>query len=220
MQSSRRGEKPMGTQKRRNGVQRRVGDVTSEEFCDAVREDQKADLIDGVIYMASPENTDANDLHGWLVAVLRPFVRRRKLGRVFSSRVAIRLDGQNAPEPDILVVRTEHLDRVQRGCITGPCDLAVAIVSPDSVERDYEKKRQLYERFKVPEYWIIDEHEQVVKFLRLGARGKYREVRPREGEYQSEALPGFWLRPEWLWQDPLPDELDILQQILSRKPPG
>src|SRR4051812_27287138 len=110
----------------------RTGPHTFDDFCEMVREDQKADLIDGVIYMASPENTDANDLHGWLVAVMRPYARRRKLGRIYSSRVAVRLDGQNAPEPDILFVRTENLGRVQRGRIAGPCDLAVEIVSPDS----------------------------------------------------------------------------------------
>ncbi len=194
----------------------RAGPYTFDDFCEMVREDQKADLINGMIYMASPENTDANDLHGWLVAVLRPYVRRRKLGRIYSSRVAVRLDPQNAPEPDILFVRTAHLQRVQRGRIVGPCDLAIEIVSPESVERDYEWKRALYEQFEIPEYWIFDEHEQTARFLRLGPRNKYREVRPRRGEYQSEILTGFWFRPEWLWQDPLPDELDTVQQILSR----
>src|SRR6516225_10140221 len=37
-----------------------------EEFCSVVPDGQKADLIDGVIYMASPDNTDAADLFGWL----------------------------------------------------------------------------------------------------------------------------------------------------------
>ena len=44
----------------------RTGPYTYDDFCQLVREDQKADLIDGVIYMASPENTDPNDLFVWL----------------------------------------------------------------------------------------------------------------------------------------------------------
>jgi len=44
----------------------RTGPYTFDDFCEMVREDQKADLIDGVIYMASPENTEANDLFVWL----------------------------------------------------------------------------------------------------------------------------------------------------------
>lgn len=27
---------------------------------------------------------------------------------------------------------------------------------------------------------------------------------------------GFFLRPEWLWQEPLPDNFEILEQMLSR----
>ena len=66
----------------------RSGPITFEDFCAIIREDQKADLVDGVIYMASPENTEGNDLEGWLYAVMRIFARKRKLGRVFVSRVA------------------------------------------------------------------------------------------------------------------------------------
>src|SRR5262245_60441127 len=124
---------------RRTTPSPRTGPYTYDDFCQLVREDQKADLIDGVIYMASPENIDANDLQGWLVAVLRPYVRRRKLGRIYSSRVAVRLSDKNAPEPDLVFVRTEHVDRLRRGGVFGACDLAVEIVSPESVERDYEK---------------------------------------------------------------------------------
>ncbi len=65
---------------------------TFEEFCVLVREDQKADLIDGVIYMASPENIEANDLFGWLFTVMSIYAEEKNLGRVFGSRVAFRLD--------------------------------------------------------------------------------------------------------------------------------
>src|SRR5437764_12783389 len=156
---------------------RRTGEVTFEQFCEEVREDQKADLIDGVIYMPSPENLDANDLHGWLVAILRPYVRKKDLGNIYSSRVAMRLDVQHGPEPDVLFVRKDRLHLAQRTHIVGRADLAIEIVSPDSVERDYYDKRELYEQFQIPEYWIIDEHEQTALFLRLNARGRYREVR-------------------------------------------
>ena len=34
-----------------------------------------------------------------------------------------------------------------------------------------------------------------------------------EGHYHSRVLPGFWLDPNWLWQDPLPDP-DALKPII------
>jgi Uma2 family endonuclease len=189
---------------------------TFEDFCFLVKEDQKADLIDGVIYMASPDNTDANELFMWLGGLLDLYVEENDLGKVYGSRVAFRLDDYNGPEPDIAFVRKDRLNRVARGHVKGGPDLAVEIVSPDSVQRDYEKKRKLYERAKVREYWIVDELEQRVTLLRLGPGGKYREVRPRKGELHSQAVPGFWIRTAWLWQQPRPKRVAVLKEMLER----
>jgi Uma2 family endonuclease len=173
-----------------------VGPYTFEDSCTLVREDQKADLIDGVIYMASPENTDAKELFMWVGGLIDLFVEVQELGKVFGSRVALRLDDRNGPEPDICFVRKDRLHLVKRGHIKGPADLAVEIVSPDSSVRDYQLKLRLYQEAGVPEYWISDEIEQKVTMFHLGRNGKYREVRPRKGELHSRVLTGFWIRSE------------------------
>jgi Uma2 family endonuclease len=193
----------------------RSGVFTYDDFSALVREDEKADLIDGVIYVASPENVDANKLFLWLITIIHLYVRKKKLGEVFGSRVACRLNDTNAPEPDIVFVSTKHQDRIRRGGVEGPPDLAIEIVSPDSVELDYDKKRRQYQRFKIPEYWIVDEEERRIILLRLNSQGRYREVPVRKGALHSQALKGFRLNPDWLWQDPRPDELEVLQQLLG-----
>jgi Uma2 family endonuclease len=193
----------------------RTGAVTFDEFCFLVKDGQKADLIDGVIYMASPENTDANDLFLWLARLLGDFVDLKDLGKVYGSRVAFRLAERQSPEPDLAVVLKEHLHLVRRGYVDGPPDLAVEVVSPESIDRDYEQKRKQYQDAGVLEYWVVDELEQKVTLLQLDAHSKYREARPRKGVLFSRALPGFWLRPEWLWQQPLPKKNDALAQIMA-----
>jgi Uma2 family endonuclease len=192
------------------------GPHTYEDFCVLVSEDQKADLIDGVIYMASPENPAANEMFVWLITLMDLFAEEYDLGRIYGSRVATRFSEKTAPEPDIVFVSKKHLHRVTRGGVEGAPDIAVEIVSPDSIDRDYNLKRQKYETAGVPEYWIIDEIEETVTLLRLGADGKYREVRPRSGEYHSAVLTGFWLRPEWLFHPPRPRKLEAFRMILDR----
>ena len=61
---------------------------TFDDFCSLVEDGEKADLIDGVIYMASPDNTDASDLTWGLGTLMRLYARRKQLGRVLGSRVA------------------------------------------------------------------------------------------------------------------------------------
>src|SRR6516165_4390738 len=90
---------------------------TFEDFCALVKDGEKADLIDGVIYMASPENTDANDLFMLLGSLILLFAQEKELGKVYGSRVAFRLSKKNGPEPDIAFVRKDHLDRVERGFV-------------------------------------------------------------------------------------------------------
>jgi Uma2 family endonuclease len=189
---------------------------TFDDFCFLeTRKTHKADLIDGVIYVTPPDALDENRLCQWLADVLGDFVARKDLGKVFVSRVVFRLDDRNGLEPDIACVRKEHLNLLQRRYIDGPPDLAVEIVSPESVERDYEKKRQLYERAGVTEYWILDEYLKKVTMLHLDRKGTYHGTRPRNGELHSLILPGFWLRPEWLWEETRPGKDEVLRQLLA-----
>jgi hypothetical protein len=65
------------------------------------------------------------------------------------------------------------------------------------------------------EYWIIDPLDRKATFLRLRRRA-YEVVPLKNGcIFVSEALPGFWLNTAWVFRDPLPDELECLDQILA-----
>jgi Uma2 family endonuclease len=188
--------------------------VTFDEFCLLVNGEQKADLIDGVIYLASPDNTDANEIFMWFGGLLFDYVQDRDLGKVYGARVAFKVIDTDAPEPDIGFIRKSRLGVLRRGSVGGAHDLAVEIVSPESVERDYVVKRQEYEQAGTREYWIVDEMKQKVTLLRL-AKAKFHPVRPRKGVLASRVLPGFWLRLSWLWQKPLPKKTDALNEILG-----
>jgi Uma2 family endonuclease len=191
--------------------------ISFDEFCALVPDGQKADLLDGVIYVASPDNISANKLFMWFGGLMDDFAAERDLGEVFGSRVACKLDEENAPEPDIVFVTKRRRAKILSGRIDGPADLAVEIVSPESERRDYVLKREKYEHFGVREYWIIDEVKQTATFLRLDPGGKYREVRPRQGVYHSKVMKGFWFRLEWLWPETRPLKPKALAEVLRRK---
>jgi Uma2 family endonuclease len=189
---------------------------TFEQFCERIPEGMKADLIDGVIHVASPDNLKHYEIDFWYAEILTRFLRKRKIkGRVFGFRIAFRIDDVNGPEPDLAYVRPERVHLIRKTHVKGPPDWALEIVSPSSVERDYQDKRKQYERAGVPEYWIIDPLEQTMTCYRLGKNGKYKEVRSRDGKMHSQVIPGFWVKPEWFWMTPLPDEDETLREILA-----
>lgn len=194
----------------------KTGPLVFEDFLAMVSEDQKADLIDGVIYLASPENLGHNQLKLWLSTLLDLYNQHRQLGLVLADKFAFRLSDRTSPEPDLAFVRKDRLHLVNegRGYMDGPPDLAVEIVSPDSVDRDYEDKRQRYEEAGVREYWVINPMEQAALFLILTDDG-FAETLPDHHIFQSEVLPGLALDVRWLWQRPFPSTLSIVQRLLE-----
>jgi Uma2 family endonuclease len=192
----------------------REGDCTFEEFLDLVEDGQKADLLDGVIYMASPDNTDANNLLTWLAIALGGYIAARDLGMAYLNRVAYRIGMKQGPEPDFGFVPKE-LERLRRrGYIDGPPRLAIEIVSPDSVARDYIQKRAIYERAGVREYWILDPDEQRATFLVLRKK-RYKEVKPVKNIFKSTVLPGVVLDVRWLVGSARPNPYEVLQSLLA-----
>jgi Uma2 family endonuclease len=190
--------------------------ISVEDFYQLVPDGQKADLIDGVIYMASPDSRRANDLTGFVYRLLQDFLEVRGIdGKVFFSRYACRLGEFRAPEPDVGYVRPERVGLVGEGGMRGAPDIAVEVVSRESQHRDYGEKRRLYEESGVSEYWIIDPIQQRVEFLVL-EEGRFR-LAPLEQNriFRSRALSGFWIDVDWLLSDPLPPATRCLQSILS-----
>jgi Uma2 family endonuclease len=199
---------------------RAIQPVTVEEFVLRVQDGQKADLLDGVIYMASPDSPEAADLNVFLTILLGGFVGKRKLGKVYGPRSAFRLfpapDEHYAPEPDIAFVGQDRRHLWKGSVFHGPPDMALEIVSPDSIERDTVLKRDAYERAGVGEYWIVDLLQSQCTLLRL--QGKtYRQVQPSGSIFHSGVIEGFWLDADWLFADELPEPLSCLEQVFGAK---
>jgi Uma2 family endonuclease len=189
---------------------------TFEEFCDLLQEGQKADLIDGIIYMASPDNVEHYSLYLWLSRLIADYLEDALIaGEIFGSRIAFRLGRTMGPEPDLGFVKGSRLHLVRKNYVDGPPDLAIEIVSPDSVERDYDSKRKQYEVAGVEEYWIIDPLKEKMTCFARSKNGKFKVVRAIGGKVVSKVVPGFWVRPEWFWQSPLPKKRGVLAEILK-----
>lgn len=186
--------------------------VTYEAFLDWADEDTLAEWLGGEVVMYSPASERHQRIAGFLITVMGIFTEQFDLGVVLSAPFQMKLE-HSGREPDVLFLAREHLDRLRETYLDGPADLAVEIISPESIGRGRGEKFNEYAEGGVPEYWLINLQQEWVEFYRL-EEGRYRlTFDGREGEYHSLALPGFWLRLEWLWQEPLPKALDVLREL-------
>lgn len=197
----------------------RTGAYSFGNFLELVEEHVKADLIDGNIYMASPESFDHNKVVAFLFHLVDLYVQHHRLGEVVVNKVAFRLTEKSGPEPDVAFVQQSRTAIIKHGYVDGPPDFAIEIVSPDSVDRDYELKREAYESAGVREYWIIDPDEQSAVFLEHDSQ-KFLERFAADNIIRSIAIPGFYVDVRWLWQRPLPATLPIIQRLIAESAPN
>lgn len=205
--------KPLETRPRPRSewVQKHV--MTYEEFLEWADEDTLAEWVDGVVVMASPASLRHQEIMDFLKEIFSTYGRVHHLGKVVSPPFQMKL-GRSGREPDVLFIAKEHLERLKRTYLDGPADLVVEIISPESEERDRSSKFYEYQDAGVSEYWLIDPELKQASFYQLDAAGRYQQVAPNEADiYHSRALPGFWLRVAWLWEDPLPSPVQALLEI-------
>lgn len=186
--------------------------MTFEQFLAVVDEDDYAEWGDGTFILKGTESAAHQDLLGLLGCLLKWRTEDHDAGEVLCSPFLMKLP-QSARAPDLLFIAKENLLRLKDYYLDGPADLAIEIVSPESVLRDRGAKYAEYEAGGVREYWIIDAEAKRADFFVLDAEGRYQRASPDDGgRYESAVLPGFWVDVGWLWQSPLPSVRLVLKE--------
>jgi Uma2 family endonuclease len=148
------------------------------------------ELVDGELVDVSGNTPNHNGLRDLLIALLLPFVKEHKLGRVVGEQEY--QFGQNAHGPDVTFFGPKKAKlvnpklRVQR---FAP-DLAIEIVSQNDTFENLVGKVHRYRRCGTSEVWIfsIDSREAYV----YSAFG--RAILDENGIFQSSLIPGFSIR--------------------------
>ena len=187
--------------------------ITFEEYLEMDVEGAYLEWIDGKVIGFMANNLQHQLIIKFLMTVLGLFVETHNLGEVVQAGYAMKLEPQRrGREPDLVFVSKVNARILTHKYLDGAADIAVEIVSPESVERDRQTKFGEYEKAKIKEYWLIDPQEQRAEFYRLNVEGFYQSVETTGDVFKSEVLPGFFLRVEWLWREQ-PPTLSALKEL-------
>lgn len=189
--------------------------MTYEEF---LREydGQYAEYVDGEIIKDMSVTKTHDNLVRFLQALLRFFVEQKNLGVIHGEPYQMRMsfgDKIKGREPDIFFVATENSDRIKEQYFEGAADLVIEVISPESVVRDTEDKFEEYEAAGVKEYWLINPNRRTVNFYGFDENGKYKMLPiSADGNFESRVIENLWIKTDWLWQETLPNLIDILKE--------
>lgn len=180
----------------------RGGTITFQQFVTDPDVAEASEWVRGEVIAMSPVGSEQTEVAGYLIALLINYVGARGLGRVYHEPLQMRL-ADSSRAPDVLVVLTPHLERVKANYLDGPADLVIEVIPPGSAGRDRGEKYYEYEAAGVPEYWLLDPRRETAEFYRLDERGVYTSfAADADGRLHSTAVPGLWIRVEWLWTRP------------------
>ncbi len=107
-------------------------------------------------------------IHQWILgelfSALLSFLSGSANLRAMSSPADIRLELRDTVvQPDLFVFRTEGGNPPADWSAVGIPVLAIEVLSPGTASRDRGKKRELYQRAGVSEYWIVDPDARLVE---------------------------------------------------------
>ena len=138
-------------------------------------DDERYELLHGELVMAPAPLIDHQYALINLIIAIGAFVKKHKLGKVYSAPFDVVLSDTNVVQPDLLFVSTARQHSITPENIQGAPDLVVEILSPSTAERDRTVKFELYAQHGVHEYWIVDPDARTITVFLLN-EGEFEEV--------------------------------------------
>ncbi|KWT78293.1 Uma2 family endonuclease [Candidatus Magnetominusculus xianensis] len=137
-----------------------------------------------------------------LIIAINRHIEAKGLGELYVSPLDVILEeGLNRLQPDILFIRKENTTIIQ-DWIRGVPDMLCEIVSQGSFRWDTNVKKEIYEKYGVPEYWIIIPELKIFEVFTI-EEGKYKLYSYAEGEgvVTSRVIEGLDVNIKDIFED-------------------
>jgi Uma2 family endonuclease len=140
-------------------------------------------LIDGEPYAMSPAPSRIHqEIIGELFLQIGGYLRGKGCRAYVAPFDVVLVDenndresSKNVVQPDITIVcDKEKLD--DKGCKGSP-DMVIEVVSPSTASQDYVKKLNLYEKYLIKEYWIVNPKNNNIFVYKLDENNQYSEIK-------------------------------------------
>ncbi|MCW3490673.1 Uma2 family endonuclease [Dethiobacter alkaliphilus] len=180
----------------------------SKSFCESRVNYSAEDIMTYKHYKNLPETMLRTEiLDGVLVQEPAPLIKHQRVlthlhinlfnyftqydpdGVVSVAPVDIKLSETVVLQPDLAFVSGHKQHMITENCIAGPPDIVIEIISPTSVRRDRIDKFNLYQRYSIQHYWLVDVVEELVEVYSLNSEGLY--IRTGAAATGDLSIPGF-----------------------------
>ncbi len=172
--------------------------------------------VRGYVIKMAPIRLQHDKLIGYLRTLFLSYLALSgEKGDVVGEPFVMRLAAvESRREPDLQVILEANLPNLKDTYMDGPADICIEVVSPSNAAVDYGEKLEEYEQGGVGEYWLFDPQRRAAYFYHQQETGGYLSVSAdADGNYRTPRLPKFVLNVPTLWQDELPNVVQIMETV-------
>jgi Uma2 family endonuclease len=167
--------------------------LTYEDYCLLPDDGKRHEIIDGEEYTASSPTTSHQRVVGRLLVEVHQYALDRNEGEALTW-CDVLLSDHDIVQPDVFFVAAGRRHIVKERGLEGAPTLVAEVVSEGNRRHDEVRKRKLYERHGVPEYWVVDPALETVKVYREPDGGYERAAERRAEDEDTLSTP---LLPDW-----------------------
>jgi Uma2 family endonuclease len=145
-------------------------------------------LIDNELIMSPSPNSLYRAIAARLSQIILNFLDSKQENGYTAISMDVVFDENNVFQPDVLYVSETRKDEIVKERVEGAPDLSVEILSPSNAYFDLRKKKEVYEKYGVKEYIIIDPIAQNADLYVLKDGIYYLHQKAQKNEHLNSVL--------------------------------
>ncbi len=174
--------------------------LTYDDYCRLPDDRNRYEILDGELSVTPAPRTKHQSISGQLYFTLRSHIVTNHLGDIYAAPTDVILAATTVVQPDLIFIGNERRSIITERAIEGSPTLVVEILSPTTHHTDRVTKAQLYAKYEVPHYWLIDPDQQTLEAYEI-AVDHYRLAASARGQeiFTPSLFPGLSIQLADLW---------------------
>jgi Uma2 family endonuclease len=174
--------------------------LTYDDYCLLPNDRNRYEILDGELSVTPAPRTQHQRTSSHLHVILANHIRARQLGDIYAAPTDVILAPTTVVQPDLIYVGNDRRPIVTERAIEGTPTLLIEILSSTTHQTDRVIKAQLFARYQVPHYWLIDPDQRMLEAYEL-TRDHYNLVaNARDADVFTPSLfPGLSIQLSDLW---------------------
>ena len=174
--------------------------LTYDDYRKLPNDRNRYEILDGELSVTPAPGTKHQIALGNLYRLISIQVFANRIGRLLLAPTDLLLAATTVVQPDLIFIGNDRSQVVTERGVEGAPTLVIEILSPTTHRTDRETKAQLYAKYSVPHYWLIDPDQQVLEAYELSGDQYNLVTKAQDADlFTPPVFPGLSIQISDLW---------------------